>query len=156
MIFPLCDSIDGLIFSGFEHHGQCNEQPFKNTVVLIPGPSCNENRWIFVTTTWLFIYAAISLSRARWISKSLYCSGKSLKYAEKPHTRTIKLGNKSGLAFASINVLLLTIFICIWKKPTFIAECKNEQNFSKLFWIKLGETKWLRKKQIILMINQKE
>lgn len=45
------------MFSGFEHQGHCNEQPFKKTVVRMPGPSCREKRCIFVSNI------AISLIR---------------------------------------------------------------------------------------------
>ena len=44
-------TISGVKFcdSGLEHHVQCNGQPFKKTVVLIPVPSWMLNRWILNT-----------------------------------------------------------------------------------------------------------
>ena len=39
---PACDS-------GFEHQAQRRGHPLKNTVVLTPGPSCREKRWMLNT-----------------------------------------------------------------------------------------------------------
>lgn len=35
-------------FSGLQHQGQFALHPYKNTVVLMPGPSCRENLCMFV------------------------------------------------------------------------------------------------------------
>jgi hypothetical protein len=39
--------------SGLLHQGQLSGQPFKNTVVRIPGPSWIEKRWILKIKPWI-------------------------------------------------------------------------------------------------------